>query len=71
MAHHRYWSGIRCGDARGVRLLDRESATRSPWDSDYSAGGLGLWWADGDGLCDGFVSRKKAQNEEASLNRNE
>ena len=67
MAHHRCWSGIRCSDPRGVRLLDRHSATRSYWDSDYSAGGLGLWWVDGDGLYDGFLSRKKAQNEEASL----
>jgi hypothetical protein len=67
MAHRRRWSGIRCSDARGVRVLDRDSATRSSWDLDYSAGGLGLWWVDGDGLYDGFLSRKKAQNEEASL----
>ena len=67
MAHRRRWSGISCSDARGVRLLDRDSATRPSWDLDYSAGGLGLWWLDGDGLYDGFLSRKKAQNEEASL----
>lgn len=66
MAHHRRWSGARCSDARGVRLLDRDSATRSSWDLDYSAGGLALWWVDGDGLYDGFLSRKKAKNEEGS-----
>ena len=44
MAHHRRWSGIRGSDAGRVRLLDRDSATGLCGDSDYSAGGLDLWW---------------------------